>query len=174
MAAQYPGAMWRAAHANNFHAGRNANVDRIVIHVTDGPATQPMQTAGWFANPNAGVSAHFIVGRSGDVFQCVELEHKANHAGPANNRSVGIEHVVPHHLHPKSVTHQQYARSAHLVRWLCTRFKLPLNRTTIVGHAEADPGTGHKSCPTLAWDWAEFQSYLNFNTMVRELTQGRF
>jgi N-acetyl-anhydromuramyl-L-alanine amidase AmpD len=132
-----------------------------------------VQTATYFAHHNVSTSAHFVVGRDGGVYQMVRIEDKANHAGPANNRSVGIEHVVPHALHPKTITHAQYAASAALVRWLCRRLNLPVNRTTVIGHSEADPGTGHQTCPQLAWDWNEYQNYLNWSPMIADLAAGR-
>ena len=173
MVAQFPGAVWLAAAAGNYTAGRTANVDRVVIHITDGPATRAVQTARYFANHVTGISPHFVVGRAGSIFQCVHVEDRAHHAGPANNRSVGIEHVVPHNLNPKTITHDQYVASAGLVRWLCTRFHLPVNRTTIIGHVEADPGTGHQACPELAWDWNEYQHYLDWGPMIADLAAGR-
>lgn len=174
MSAQYPLAIWRAANANNFRSGRSQPIDRIVIHVTDGPATQAIQTANWFGNPNAGVSAHYVVGRAGEIYQCVRHENTAHHAGPANSHSIGIEHVVPHALNPPTVTPNQYMASARLVRWLCSQYQLPVNRTTIRGHSEVDPTTGHLSCPQLAWQWPLFQQSLDFLQLIEDLAAGNF
>jgi N-acetyl-anhydromuramyl-L-alanine amidase AmpD len=169
-----PGSDLARGSSGNYSAGRNARIDRVVIHVTDGPATLAVQTATYFANNAVSKSAHFVVGRDGVVHQMVRIGDKANHAGPANNRSVGIEHVVPHAPHPKTITHAQYAASATLVRWLCGRLNLAVNRTTVIGHSEADPGTGHKTCPQLAWNWSEYQAHLNWSPMIADLAAGRF
>jgi hypothetical protein len=53
-------------------------------------------------------------------------------------------------------TQLEYESSALLVSDLCDKYHLPKNRTTIIGHREADPGTSHSVCPDGAWDWDYF------------------
>ena len=55
----------------------------------------------WFMNPSARVSAHYVVGRDGEIVQMVHEHEKAWHAGQAllygdpnvNSMSIGIELV---------------------------------------------------------------------------------
>ena len=70
----------------------------LVMHFTYGASAR--STAGWFRNPdNPGSSAQVIVGREGQIIQCVSFDDVAWHAGASswrgltslNNHSVGIE-----------------------------------------------------------------------------------
>lgn len=70
----------------------------IVLHATVGEARPSLN---WLANPNSGVSIHYLVDRDGTVYQMVSEELRAWHAGPSsynglsdwNNFSIGIEMV---------------------------------------------------------------------------------
>lgn len=164
----YPGASrFVPAHARNFRVGRRAGavVDRIVIHITAG-GPRIDGTIGWFQNgdrtdPATGKragpsSAHYIVGRDGEVVQMVRNADTAYHASSANSRSIGIEHNAnkPYRLNRRDLppTMEQYQASAHLVAWLAAQYGIPLDRTHIVGHIEATPSDNH-DCPSSYWDW---------------------
>lgn len=77
----------------------SAGIDQryIVMHYTAGRGFQ--QSIDWLCNPKAKASAHFIVGRDGDLAQLVPLDRRAWHAGPSawagltdiNRFSIGIE-----------------------------------------------------------------------------------
>jgi N-acetyl-anhydromuramyl-L-alanine amidase AmpD len=163
-APEYPQASrFEPANSANFHAvSGTRSINRIVIHITDG---QPKLngTVSWFQNPTARVSAHYIVGQDGEVVQMVKHNDVAWHASSANGDSIGIEHVArsPHewdkklgHADPGMMpTDQQYCSSAALVNWLCNQFNLPMDRTHVLGHSEADPQTTHTDCPNAVWDW---------------------
>lgn len=167
-APDYPGAgRFVPAHARNFRQGRRrgAVIDRIVIHITAG-GPRIGGTIAWFQDgerrdPATGrqsgpSSAHYIVGRDGEVVQMVRDADTAYHASSANSRSIGIEHNAnkPYRLNRRDLppTMEQYQASAHLVAWLAARHGIPLDRTHIVGHAEASPGDNH-DCPSSYWDW---------------------
>jgi V8-like Glu-specific endopeptidase len=164
----YPGASrFVAAHSRNFRVGRrrDAVIDRIVIHITAG-GPNIGGTIGWFQDgerrdPQTGQqagpsSAHYIVGRDGEVVQMVRNADTAYHASSANGRSIGIEHNAnkPYRLNRRDLppTMEQYQASAHLVAWLAAQYGIPLDRTHIVGHIEATPGDNH-DCPSSYWDW---------------------
>ena len=165
MSAQYHNARWIPAAPGNYRIPTPArtlqDISMIVIHITDGGATRAEQTARWFANPRQRnprgdeihVSAHYVVGRDGEVVQCVRHEHIAHHAGTANPYSVGIEHVVPRSEH--ALTQAQYRASAELVTWLGQTLRIPFSSQNIKGHAEADRRTSHRTCPDRAFDWTE-------------------
>ncbi|GAB2507530.1 N-acetylmuramoyl-L-alanine amidase [Lysobacter humi (ex Lee et al. 2017)] len=164
----YPGASrFVPAHSRNFRAGRRrgAVIDRIVIHITAG-GPRIDGTIAWFqdgerrdrttgrqAGPS---SAHYIVGRDGEVVQMVRDADTAYHASSANSRSIGIEHNAnkPYRLNRRDLppTMEQYQASAHLVAWLCAQHGIPADREHIVGHIEATPADNH-DCPSSYWDW---------------------
>lgn len=73
----------------------------IVMHDTAGPSLASAQN--WFTQAEARASAHFIIGRDGDIIQMVDMNKKAWHAGASvwksrqnvSGFSVGIELVNP-------------------------------------------------------------------------------
>jgi hypothetical protein len=163
---EYPGASrFAPAHASNFRTVRTPReIRQIVIHITDG-GSRITGTIGWFQNPNQRnarnqpihVSAHYVVGRDGEVVQMVRNNDIAWHANAANGHSIGIEHVAnsTRRLLP---TDDEYRGSARLVAWLCCQFGLPINRTHVLGHAEADTHTTHTDCPNSVWDWDRYMA----------------
>jgi papain like cysteine protease AvrRpt2/N-acetylmuramoyl-L-alanine amidase-like protein len=143
-----------AAHPTNFRPGRLAGtvIDRIVIHITD--ARTMSSTVSWFAQehkPGQESSAHYIVGRDGEIVQMVHEADTAYHARGANSRGIGIEHVATAGFAP---TDDEYCASATLVRDIATRYNIALDRTHIVGHN--DMNHDHPDCPTAAWDWDRY------------------
>jgi N-acetyl-anhydromuramyl-L-alanine amidase AmpD len=156
----------RVAISPAFTAGRAGQaVSRIVIHITDAPAT--VSTVSHFTRADANSSAHYLVGQDGEIVQFVSEADTAWHAKGANRTSIGIEHVAVKqggatygtttypYMPPTDV---QYSESAALVAHLCDKYGLPANRTTIVGHREADPRTSHSTCPDGAWNWDHFMN----------------
>jgi V8-like Glu-specific endopeptidase len=163
---EYPGASrFAPAHASNYRTVRTPReIRQVVIHITDG-GSRITGTIGWFQNPNQRnarnqpihVSAHYVVGRDGEVVQMVRNNDIAWHANSANGHSIGIEHVAnsTRRLLP---TDDEYRGSARLVAWLCCQYGLPLDRTHVLGHAEADIHTTHTDCPNSVWDWERYMA----------------
>jgi N-acetyl-anhydromuramyl-L-alanine amidase AmpD/V8-like Glu-specific endopeptidase len=154
---EYPQASrFVAAHSGNFRTVSSPRtINRIVIHITDGGANINGPIS-WFQNPQARVSAHYVVGQDGEVVQMVRHNDVAWHASSANADSIGIEHVAnTRGLRP---TEKEYRASASLVSWLCDALGIPKDREHILGHSEADPNTKHTACPNAVWDW---DSYMN-------------
>lgn len=158
------------AHRRNYTARRKSTVavDRIVIHITaGGPSIEG--TIGWFQNGNrvsdSGKpilsSAHYIVGRDGEVVQMVRNAHTAHHVIGSNWRSIGIEHNAnkPSRRNRRDLppTELQYEYSAKLVAWLCQQYGIPADREHIVGHIEL---ADNHDCPTSYWDWDHYMTYV--------------
>ena len=138
-------------------------IDRIVIHITDAPTTS--STVNHFSRAGANSSAHYLVGQDGEIVQFVPEADTAWHAKGANQRSIGIEHVAVKaggvdydgtHFDALAPSDTQYCESAALVTALCDKYGLTPDRTTIIGHREADTGTSHTSCPDGNWNWDHF------------------
>lgn len=76
----------------------------VIIHFTAGGTAE--SSVSWFKNPNARASAHVVIGRDGKIFQLIDFNKKAWHAGPSqwanwngfNNCSIGIELENPGRL----------------------------------------------------------------------------
>jgi hypothetical protein len=166
-APEYPGASrFVPAATNNYRAvSGQRTIDRIVIHINDG-GSKIEGTIGWFKNRNQkkkngdpiNVSAHYVIGQDGEIVQMVKHNDIAWHAGSANSSSIGIEHIAnPRGLDPTEV---QYEASAGLVAWLCDTYGIPIERSHILGHAEADPKTTH-ACPGKIWDWDHYMELVS-------------
>lgn len=76
-------------------------------------------------------SAHYIVGRDGELVQMVNDSHASWHAGSStmNKRSIGIEHVAQP---GDRLTPQQSATSIQLIRWLLEEYNIP--RKNVIPH----------------------------------------
>jgi V8-like Glu-specific endopeptidase/N-acetyl-anhydromuramyl-L-alanine amidase AmpD len=154
-----------AASSNYRQSTGQRTIRRVVIHITDG-GSKINGTIGWFQNPSAKVSAHYVVGQDGEVVQMVPENDVAWHANGANGDSIGIEHVA--NTRGLLPTEAEYCASAALVRYLCDKYGLATDHvdasgwgpgvTGIQGHSEADPKTGHRQCPNAVWDWPYFMA----------------
>ena len=83
----YAKAAQRPIRANYWTGG---NAPRLVIcHIMQGTL---LGTDAWFRNEESEVSAHFGVGKTGQVFQWVDTDSRAWHAEQANDYSIGVEH----------------------------------------------------------------------------------
>lgn len=143
------------AHQGNYSRGRGRMIpDLVVIHVTEGTAGSARH---WIMNPKAQVSWHYLVTRHGGVEQFVREDDTAWHAGRVerptsalvksrpglnpNTYSIGIEHEGSGR---QELTPKQRDASLWLVRDICTRRMIPINRHHIVGHREI---YALKTCP---------------------------
>ena len=143
--ANYWRATWRPAYRGNYtQANRGAPmIDFIVIHIAQGSYSG---TINWFKDPRANVSAHYVVGRRGQIAQCVHNADIAWHAGNwrFNKKSIGIEHSG-YANRPGWWTDRKYRSSAKLAAYLCRRFNIPPDRRHIRGHRSV-PGVATR-CP---------------------------
>ena len=160
---RYPLATW--APSPNYTRGRGAAVDLVVIHHTDGQMRSDRAVAHLRnAEAEKRVSAHFLVGQSGDIFQLVDTLDTAWHCSGWNARSIGVEHVA---RTPGELAHgdpglplaaEQLRASAKLVAWLLHELKLPIE--AVVPHCSS-PTTTHHDCGKDAaeggiWPWEDY------------------
>ncbi|MDP3795072.1 MAG: peptidoglycan recognition family protein [bacterium] len=127
----------------NYSVGRRGyRPEAIVIHIMAGTLTG---TDAWFANPASQVSAHYGIGKNGEMHQYVKEEDTAQHAGVVDKPSwtlikpginpnlytVGLEHEGQ----PTDVwTQAMKAASAETIRAVAQRWQIPIDRNHIVGH----------------------------------------
>lgn len=109
-------------------------------------------------DPNAAVSAHYLIDEAGRVVQLVPEAERAWHAGVSwwqgchglNDVSVGIELVNPgHEWGYRAFPEAQIASLVDLARAISTRWSIPAGR--VVGHSDIAPG--RKSDPGELFDW---------------------
>jgi len=144
----------KACSAKNFMRGRPGGFRpaAIVIHISEGTLAS---ADAWFNNDAAVVSAHYCVGRSGEVHQYVGEEDTAYHAGSPVNPTWRLlrPHVNPN-FYTVGIEHEgraqdewpdvQYSTSAELVGEIARRWSIPLDADHIVLHREI---RGNKTCP---------------------------
>jgi N-acetyl-anhydromuramyl-L-alanine amidase AmpD len=152
------------AASRNYHAMTTPrSIDRVVLHITDG-GPNINGTIAWFQNPQAQVSAHYVIGQDGEVVQMVRHNDKAWHAHSANSSSIGIEHVAnTRGLMPSAA---QLCASAALVTWLCEQYGIGADREHILGHSEADPHTSHTGCPNAVWEWDYYMQMVDTRSCI--------
>ena len=125
--------------------GGDAGIKRIILHYTT--AGTMSSTVNWFLDPTSRVSAHYIVGKDGEIVQMVRDAAKAWHAGNENNDSIGIEHVA---RKGERLTTAQSNASANLIHWLKSEYKLTNANVTAHRFTHAGKGTG-TDCPGDLW-----------------------
>ncbi len=148
-------------------------VSYVIIHTTQGSYSG---TISWFQNPDANVSAHYVIRSSdGESTQMVCHNDIAWHAGnwDYNTWSVGIEHegyVEENGWYTDSL----YASSARISAALSRTYGFGADRLHIIGHYEV-PGATHTD-PGPYWDWPLYMAYVNgkriADTLVDELDMG--
>lgn len=143
------------ARGGHYHSGRSRPVDRVVIHTTEGSYDGAIS---WFrsANNPYQTSAHYVIRSSdGEITQMVREQDTAYHARDWNSRAIGIEHEAIS-ANAAWFTEEMYRSSARLVRGICDRWGIPIDRQHIVGHVEV-PGNDHTD-PGPHWDWGYFMA----------------
>ncbi|PKM77124.1 MAG: hypothetical protein CVU90_08985 [Firmicutes bacterium HGW-Firmicutes-15] len=134
------------APSPNYRTGRNRRqVIAIVNHITAGLMPG---TLSWLQNPSAQASAHYLVTKTGYIFQLVKDEDTAWHAGIVNQANwslydgtnpnyytLGIEHEA---LTGEALTEQQLQATLWLHQQLTSRWNIPIDQDHIIGHYRLD------------------------------------
>lgn len=157
--------------ALNYRKGRRAKAEMIVIHVTQGGAASVIS---WFHDPEAKVSAHYMVEMNGTIVQFVREEDEAWAQGRVDHPSAAVVKERPT-VNPNayciSIEHEgdgrheltvaQRASSIALIRDIAARHGIPIDRRHIVGHHEI---FAPKSCP----------GAINVDNLVRDSARADF
>ncbi len=160
--------------------GRNGHkVVAIVDHIMDGTLAG---TDAWFKNPKSVASAHFGIGKDGTIHQYVDVDDAAWANGRVRNPSWSLLKPVHNpNLYTVSIEHEgrpgdimpeaQYQATLRLHRYLIDRFKLPVNRDTIIGHYRID-SVNKSNCPGPTFPWDRLFKDLTHIDKVVELWIG--
>src|SRR5215210_194189 len=141
--------------APNYERGRQGRTPTgIVLHTNAGGYES---TVNWFADPDSGVSAHYLVALDGRVAQFVDEEDTARHAGRVAEPSTPLYTGGDPNLYTVGIEFEdggdplgverpapQYRTGARLVREIASRWDIALDRDHIVGHREL---FARKDCP---------------------------
>ena len=141
--------------APNQERGRQGRTPTgIVLHTNVGSFES---TCSWFADPDSGVSAHYLVAIDGRIAQFVDEEDTARHAGRVAEPTTPLHTGDDPNLHTIGIEFEdggdplgverparQYRAGARLVREIAGRWGIPLDRDHVVGHREL---FAYKDCP---------------------------
>ena len=134
-----------------------STVDTVIIHYTGSMSTEG--TLSWFDNPSAKVSAHYVISRSGRVFQYENWRTVLWHAGKSewngrsslNRTSIGIELVGTYH---SGFEVKQMAALWEALRDLYR--DLPIRY--VLGHEQVAPGRKTDPGPNFNWTYLRTQA----------------
>ncbi|SFR88226.1 N-acetyl-anhydromuramyl-L-alanine amidase AmpD [Dyella sp. OK004] len=126
----------------------------IVLHFTNQRSVKQSLETLRTANSGGPVSAHYLIGEDGGIYQLVADEQRAWHAGPGhwgtitdvNSASIGIE-LDNHGDAPFAAA--QIDSLLRLLGDLTTRLRIP--RTQIIGHEDLAPGRKDDPGPLFPW-----------------------
>lgn len=119
-------------------------VTMLVLHYTE---MKPVETAlDKLTDPDAGVSAHYLITEEGEVIQLVSEAKRAWHAGASywrgikdvNSASIGIELDHPGHAGGyRPFSEAQFDALVPLVARIVKQYDIP--RANVVGHSDVAP-----------------------------------
>lgn len=126
------------------HNDRTAQINMLVLHYTE---MKPVETAlDKLTDPDAGVSAHYLITEQGEVIQLVSEAKRAWHAGASywrgikdvNSASIGIELDHPGHAGGyRPFADAQFDALVPLVARIVEDYDIP--RANVVGHSDVAP-----------------------------------
>lgn len=138
---------------------RVGNPTSVVLHATHGRAGSRSAAEAAFLRDSPDVSAHYLVGRLGEVYRILPDTFVAWHAGdclPAftNPHSLGIE---LHAAVTEPITGPQRQALADLLRTLAAQWRIP--ESLIASHRAVALPPGRKSDPA-TWPDAELRPWI--------------
>ena len=140
-----------------------AKIDCVVLHYTD--VATMKEALQILTDPKREVSSHYAIDEDGTVYQLVDDEKRAWHAGPSswegqdnvNHFSIGIELQNGGYLAGYALTGEwpmfpgvQIDALKELLAQLIAKHSIPLNR--IIGHEDIAPGRKIDPGPAFPWE----------------------
>jgi len=155
----------------NFYNGRNGHKpEAVVIHISAGSLTS---MDNWFQTPGSGASSHYGIGKEGSIHQYVEeingawtnglrwingvaYDSKGRAVNPTAKIVLAKAGVNPNYytitienegLDLSNHTEIQLKTLIELIRDICGRYNILMDRDHILGHFEIDP-LNRPFCPS--------------------------
>lgn len=163
----------------NYEKSKDRVVDYLVIHYVGAEGTAE-NNCKYFERFYRGASAHYFIGHSGEVWQCVEDANIAWHCGAAkykhahcrNKNSIGIEMCCRKGANGWYFEPSTIAATIDLVRHLMTKYNISIDN--VIRHYDVSG----KRCPEPyvrnTEDWVAFKNQLTsqgVNKSVEELAR---
>lgn len=150
----------------NFSVGRKGRVPKaIVCHITAG---QFPGCLSWLCNPVAEASATCIINRAGEIYQLVKDEDTAWANGVVNHPNWPLYDGTNPNRYTLSIefegfdgtlTELQYQAGLWLIKHWTTKWSIPINTDTIIGHYRID-SVNRPNCPGPNFPWQRLFSDL--------------
>lgn len=154
---------------------RKLPINMVVLHYTE---MKPVETAlERLCDPEAGVSAHYLISEEGEVTLLVPEDKRAWHAGVSywrgvrdvNSASIGIELDHPGHgLGYRPFAEAQIDALIPLLHSIIQRYDIP--RANVVGHSDVAPQ--RKTDPGELFPWERLAEYHLCLPRPEKLEQG--
>ena len=137
-------------------------VTMVVLHYTEMPSAE--DSLARLTDPEAKVSAHYLICEEGEVIRLVEEDKRAWHAGVSywrglrdvNSASIGIELQHPGHaLGYREFDERQFEALVPLLHRIVHTHDIP--RANVVGHSDVAPA--RKSDPGELFPWDRLAQY---------------
>lgn len=148
--------LWPVGHG---YSARTGEPGAVIVHATHGRRGTSLRNEALFLVNSPDVSAHYLIGRAGEVLPILDPRWCAWHAGQvrpgwSNNESIGIE---LHAAASEPITPAQRAALADLLtRALLPRYGIPLAR--VETHRAVALPRGRKSDPG-GWPQPDFLAW---------------
>ncbi len=136
---------------------RAAPISMLVVHYTE---MKPIETAlDRLTDPEAQVSAHYLISEEGEVIQLVSEDKRAWHAGQSywrghkdvNSASIGIELDHPGHANGyREFAAAQFEALVPLVARIVKQYDIP--RANVIGHSDVAPARKVDPGELFPWD----------------------
>ncbi|MBP7190363.1 MAG: N-acetylmuramoyl-L-alanine amidase [Rickettsiaceae bacterium] len=142
----------KSFHSTNYDERESGIIDFIIIHHTRIPFKESVAR---LCSKEAKVSAHYIIKNDGKIFQLLEDDMRAWHAGQSywrgisalNDRSIGIE--LDNNGNEPFAT-KQIESCINLCKLLKERYSI--DRNNIIGHSDIAPTRKIDPGPYFPWD----------------------
>ncbi|WP_299817446.1 N-acetylmuramoyl-L-alanine amidase [uncultured Roseibium sp.] len=146
-------------HPSPNHGPRKTGVpiDMVILHYTGMKTAEDALSR--LCNPEAEVSAHYLVDEDGSILQCVPEARRAWHAGRSfwkgqrdiNSRSIGIEIVNPGHENGyRPFPDRQIKAVVALTKDICHRHGI--QPWMVLGHSDIAPDRKEDPGELFPWD----------------------
>ena len=154
---------------------RTLPISMVVIHYTEMESAEAALAR--LCDPDAGVSAHYLVSEAGEVTRLVAEGMRAWHAGQSywrghkdvNSASIGIELDHPGHAFGyRDFSEAQFAALVPLVARIVEEHDIP--RANVVGHSDVAPA--RKIDPGELFPWDRLADYGLCLPRPRKLDRG--
>jgi N-acetylmuramoyl-L-alanine amidase len=154
---------------------RGLPITMVVLHYTEMASAE--DALGRLTDPQAKVSAHYLISEAGEVIRLVEEDKRAWHAGVSywrghpdvNSASIGIELDHPGHaLGYREFSEAQFAALVPLLARIVKQYNVP--RTNVVGHSDVAPA--RKIDPGELFPWDRLADYGLCLARPEKLEQG--